>query len=185
MENLAAAGGRIEVKMSKKLRKGKTKVTSSPRKSMACRIVVLLILVIMFSGTWLNIFLTSSCFNRQLDKMVEGTDYYIEDVKITKKDYDSYYSTPDSSVETTNYFFYYDESFQKKMFVDEDTYKKYSVGDSVKAYTMDHENYGFTKESLLYGTEYRNNELKKCIGVILGVSLIFYFIWMWLTFKST
>jgi hypothetical protein len=139
----------------------------------------------MFLGIWLDIFLTSSYFNRELDKMIEGRDYYIETVEITKKDYDSYYSTPDSSVETTNYFFYYDKSFQKKMFVDKDTYKKYSVGDKVKAYTTDHVNYGFTKESLLSGSLYRNNELKKCIGVILGVGLIFYFIWLWIDFKNS
>jgi hypothetical protein len=138
----------------------------------------------MFLCVWIDIFLTSSRFSRQLDAMIEGTDYYIEAVEITKKDYDSYYATPDSGVETINYFFYYDESFQKKMFVDEDTYKKYSVGDNVNAYTTDHINYGFTKESLLSGTVYRNNELKKCMGVILGAALFLYSVWMWLSFKS-
>jgi hypothetical protein len=68
--------------------------------------------------------------------------------------------------------------------VDEDTYKKYNVGDKVNAYTTDHINYGFTKESLLSGTVYRNNELKKCMGVILGAALILYSIWMWFCFKS-
>jgi hypothetical protein len=116
--------------------------------------------------------------------MVEGKDYFIESVKITKKDYDSYYGTEDSSVETTNYFFYYDDAFQKKMFVDADTYKKYNVGDYVNAYTTDYINYGFTKEALLYGTEYKNNELKKCLGVLLGAALVLYSLWMWIDFKS-
>jgi hypothetical protein len=168
--------------MSNKLYKDKTKIT--PRRWKTFRIVILSLLVIMFLCVWIDIFLTSSRFSRQLDAMIEGTDYYIEAVEITKKDYDSYYATPDSSVETINYFFYYDESFQKKMFVDEDTYKKYSVGDNVNAYTTDHINYGFTKESLLSGTVYRNNELKKCMGVILGAALFLYSVWMWLSLKS-
>jgi hypothetical protein len=151
--------------MSNKLYKDKGKSVS--RKWRRLHFVIISILVIAFIGVWIDVFLTSSRFSRRLDAMAEGKDYFIESVVITKKDYDSYYATAESSVETTNYFFYYDTAFQKKMFVDADTYKKYSVGDQVNAYTSDHINYGFTKEALLYDTVYRNNELKKCLGVIL------------------
>jgi hypothetical protein len=164
--------------MSNKLYKDKTKITS--RRWKVCHIVILSLFVIAFLSIWVDIFLTSSRFSGQLDAMVEGKDYFIESVKITKKDYDSYYAPADSGVATTNYFFYYDDAFQKKMFVDADTYKKHSVGDYVNAYTSDHINYGFTKEALLYGTVYRNNELKKCLGVILGAALVLYSLWMWL-----
>jgi hypothetical protein len=168
--------------MSNKLYKAKTKITS--RRWKVCRIVLLSLLAIAFFSVWADVFLTSSRFSGQLDAMVEGKDYFIESVKITKKDYDSYYAPEDSGVATTNYFFYYDDAFQKKMFVDADTYKKYNVGDYINAYTADYINYGFTKEALLYGTEYKNNELKKCLGVILGAALVLYSLWMWIDFRS-
>lgn len=146
-------------------------------------VILLVVLIIVFIYVCTDIFLTSSEFSKELDSMIEGKDYYVEEVTITGKDYDSYFSTPDTSVETKNYFFYYDFIMEKKMFVDEDTYKKYNIGDKVLAYTTDHSNYGFTKESILPTIEYKNNELKKCIGVVLGVSILLLRFWMWINSK--
>lgn len=147
-------------------------------------ILLLIVLIIAFVINWVDVFLTTSLFNRQLDEMIEGIDYYVEDITLIKKDYDSYYSTPVTVVETTNYYFYYDYKSPKKMFVDKETYSKYAVGDKVPAYTIDHINYGYTKESLLPDKAHKNNELKKAIGVLLGISNIVYGVWIWITYKG-
>lgn len=149
-------------------------------------IILLVVLIIAFIINWVDVLRTSLHFNKQLTEMVEGIDYYIEDVTINKKDTDSYYSTDDTAVSTTNYYFYYSYSPSKRMFVDRSAYEKYNVGDQVPAYTLDHITYGYTKESLLSDKEYKNNELKKAIGVILGASIGIYCFWMWIVFgKNT
>lgn len=44
-----------------------------------------IILSIVFVAVWVNIFLTSKAFNTQMEEMVLGEDYYMEDVVITDK----------------------------------------------------------------------------------------------------
>lgn len=160
--------------MSNKLYKQKP-----PKKLNIFHVMLLVILIIAFVINWADVFFTSLRFNQQLDAMVEGIDYYIEDITIIKKDSGSYYSTEDTAVNTTNYYFYYSYTPSKRMFVDRTAYEKYSVGEQVPAYTLDHINYGYTKESLLPDKEYRGNELKKANGVILGVCIGIYCFWIW------
>ena len=166
--------------MGRKLIKEKTL-----KKPSKFHILIVAVSIIAFSIIWVDVFLTSSRFNRQLDEMTEGIDYYIEDIILIKKDYESYYSTPDTTVETTNYYFYYDYESPKKMFVDRKTYHQYDVGDNVTAYTIDHINYGYTKESLLPDKLYTNNEIKKAIGVLLGICSIIYSVWIWILYKAS
>lgn len=147
-------------------------------------ILLFVAFIIAFIVNWVDVFLTTSRFNRQLDEMIEGIDYYVEDITLIKKDCESYYSTPDTVVETTNYYFYYDYGSPKKMFVDRETYGQYAVGDKVPAYTIDHINYGYTKESLLPDNDHTNNEIKKAIGILLGISNIVYGVWIWITYKG-
>ena len=157
--------------MSNKLYKEKPQVYHKNKKIIYFSLLIILCLA--FVVIWLDIFMTSLKFNRELHGMIEGRDYYIEEVTITKKDTDSYYGTPDSSVATTNYFFYYDTSFQKKLFVDHTTYNEFKVGDKIPAYTINHNDYAYTKDGLLLmKSNYRNNEIKKAIGVILGGVLV-------------
>lgn len=167
--------------MSNKLHKEKPQIKS--KRISVFRIILLVFLIIVFTCILLDIFTTTIRFDKKLDAIVEGKDYYIEEITITKKAYDSYYSTPESSVETTNYFFYYDDSFQKKLFVDGDTYNEYVVGDKVSAYTMDHSNYVFKKEGLL-GKEFSNNEIKKGIGGFLGSCILLLCILIWADSKK-
>lgn len=165
--------------MSNKLYKEKPQIKS--KRVSVFRIILLVFLIIAFTCIWLDIFTTTIRLDKKIDAMVEGKDYYIEEVTITKKAYDSYYAG--SSVATTNYFFYYDYSFQKKLFVDRDTYKEYIVGDKVSAYTMDHSNYVFKKEALL-GKEFRNNEIEKCIGASLGAGILLLCVFIWIDSKK-
>ena len=56
---------------------------------------------------WTDVLLTSLRFDKQLDKMVEGKDYYIEEVRITKKYIDSYSATNDKvPAYTTDHVYY-------------------------------------------------------------------------------
>lgn len=149
--------------MSNKLYK-----TPPPKiKSFRMVYIIFAIFSLCFVYVWGSIINTSIKFNNNLNSAIENKDYFIEEITIVKKDYDSYYSTPDTSIETTNYFFYY--SSDKKMQVDRDTYVKYSVGDKISAYTADHKNYKITKEAILPQDEFKENEIKKPIGVILGI----------------
>lgn len=133
--------------------------------------IALVMMIIAFIGIWIKVYQMSTEFGRQLTEMVEGKDYFMEEVVITKKDSDSY-TSDDLGNSITNYYFYYNQSMDRKMFVTEDVYKEYQVGDSVPAYTMDHEYYGFTMESLLPQPDYRRNELSKAAGVLLGVGIV-------------
>lgn len=112
--------------------------------------------------------------------MVEGVDYFIEEIPITKKDYDSYYSTEDTAVATVNYFLYYGDDPDKKMQVSEAVYRSYEVNDRIMAYTTDHVYYSFSKEGVLPRLEFRNNELKKAAGVVIGAGLLLLVLYMWL-----
>ena len=62
-------------------------------------------LTISFVTVWVSVSLTSAKFDDQMEDMVLGKDYFIEDVTIVKKKVDSYSSSELSTNE--NYFFYY------------------------------------------------------------------------------
>ncbi len=126
-------------------------------------------MIVLFIMIWSWIGIVSHEKNRLLNSMVEGTDYYVEEVKIIKKDrYET--SSNDSSVQTINYYLYYGEQWDDKLFVDRDTYNEYQKGDTIAAYTIDHKNYALTLDSLLIKTmpRYHYNEIYKVIGVLLG-----------------
>lgn len=129
------------------------------------------ILSIAFVAVWINIFLTSKAFNAQMEEMVLGEDYYVEDVVITNK------RAEDASADaiSQNYFFYYNNGkvndYHKRMQVPEFVYSEYDVGDSITAYTTDHVSYSYYKYGILPDTEYTNNELMKVAGVLLGIGI--------------
>lgn len=129
------------------------------------------ILSIAFVAVWINIFLTSKAFNAQMEEMVLGEDYYMEDVVITNK------RAEDASADaiSQNYFFYYNNGkvndYHKRMQVPEFVYSEYDVGDSITAYTTDHVSYSYYKYGILPDTEYTSNELMKVAGVLLGIGI--------------
>ena len=129
------------------------------------------ILSIAFVAVWINIFLTSKAFNAQMEEMVLGEDYYMEDVVITNK------RAEDASADaiSQNYFFYYNNGkvndYHKRMIVPELVYSEYDVGDSITSYTTDHVSYSYYKYGILPDTEYTNNELMKVAGVLLGIGI--------------
>ena len=129
------------------------------------------ILSIAFVAVWINIFLTSKAFNAQMEEMVLGEDYYMEDVVITNK------RAEDASADaiSQNYFFYYNNGkvndYHKRMQVPEFVYSEYDVGDSITAYTTDHVSYSYYKYGILPDTEHTNNELMKVAGVLLGIGI--------------
>lgn len=68
--------------------------------------VILVIVSILFVFLWTRVAITSVKFEKQMEQMVLGKDYFIEDVEIKKKDT---YSSPSGKYSvSTNYFFYYD-----------------------------------------------------------------------------
>ena len=132
----------------------------------------LIIFIIAFIAVWINVFLTSNAFNKQMGEMVLGEDYYMEDVVITDK------RAEDASADNTiskNYFFYYHNGkaydYHKRMQIPGSVYSEYDVGDSITAYTTDHISYSYCKDGILPDTEYTNNELMKAGGVLLGIGI--------------
>lgn len=140
-----------------------------------CVIVAVVCLCLMMI-VFVKINETNNLIKTENHNMTLGVDYFYEDVTITAKDYESSYSTLDSAVETTNYYLYY--SPNEKLFVDEKTYDSCDVGDTIKAYTKDHETYYF-KLIQLSGKRYTNNEILKSVGAVLGVIAIFFFVCAW------
>ena len=142
-----------------------------------------IILSIVFVAVWVNIFLTSKAFNTQMEEMVLGEDYYMDDVVITDK------RAEDASEDTIsqNYFFYYNNGeandYHKRMQVPEFVYSEYDVGDSITAYTTDHVSYSYYKYGILPDTEYTSNELMKVAGVLLGIG-VFLFVLLGLLSKK-
>ena len=51
-------------------------------------------------------------------------------------------------------------------------YSEYHVGDTITAYTTDHVSYSYYKYGILPKNEYTNNEIMKCVGVLLGVGIL-------------
>ena len=133
--------------------------------------ICFIILNIAFITVWINILLTSKAFNTQMEEMVLGEDYYMEDIVITGK------RTEDASADmiSQNYFFYYNNGkvndYHKRMQVPGFVYSEYNVGDSIAAYTTDHVSYSYYKYGILSDTEYTNNELMKVAGVLLGIGI--------------
>ena len=133
--------------------------------------ICFIILSIVFITVWINILLTSKAFNTQMEEMVLGEDYYMEDIVITGKRAEA------ASADTIsrNYFFYYNNGkvndYHKRMQVPEFVYSEYDVGDSIAAYTTDHVSYSYYKYGILPDTEYTNNELMKVAGVLLGIGI--------------
>ena len=123
--------------------------------------ICFIILSIAFITVWINILLTSKAFNTQMEEMVLGEDYYMEDIVITGK------RAEDASADTIsqNYFFYYNNGkvndYHKRMQVPGFVYSEYNVGDSIAAYTTDHVSYSYYKYGMLPDTEYTKNELQE------------------------
>ncbi|WP_283684733.1 hypothetical protein [Parablautia sp. Marseille-Q6255] len=129
--------------------------------------VLLAVFLILFVFLWTRVAITSAKFEKQMEQMVLGKDYFMEDVAIRKKDTDSSPSGRYGS--STNYFFYYDTD--KKMQVPEKIYGEYEVGDSIPAYTTDHVYYGYEKYGILPRNEFRDNELMKAAGAVCGIAI--------------
>lgn len=110
--------------------------------------------------------------------MVLGEDYDREDVVITDKKSED--ATADNSI-SQNYFFYYHDGktneYNKRMQVPESVYAEYKVGDTITAYTTDHIKYSYNKAGILPDKKYRNNELMKVAGVLLGAAIGFLSLW--------
>ena len=162
--------------MSNKLYKRKP-----PKKLKKFHYILLIVFILVFIVSWVDVFITSARFEKQLDSMVEGIDYYIEDVQIIKKksEYLSSNNSVGTSVGHTTYYFYYDFQSPKKMFVDREAYQKYNKGDYMPAYTLDHVNYGYTKDTLLPHDRYLRNEMEKAFGCVLGIFIFCQAFWMW------
>lgn len=136
------------------------------------------ILCLLFMIVWIHIFMTSAAFHKKMEKMVEGQDYYIENIVITDK------KTEDASANNSisqNYFFYYHNGkaneYNKRMQVPESVYTEYEVGDTITAYTTDHIKYSYNKAGILPDKKFRNNELMKVAGVVLGAAIGFLSLW--------
>lgn len=57
------------------------------------------------------------------------------------------------------------------------SYTEYEVGDTITAYTTDHIKYSYNKAGILPDKKYRNNELMKVAGVLLGAAIGFLSLW--------
>lgn len=139
--------------------------------------ISLIALSIIFVFLLLKIIMTENSFNKMINSMVEGVDYYIEDIVIADKEAVEDYNGSESG--TTNYFFYYGYSTDKRMQVNWEVYSQYNVGDKFPAYTKDHHYYGSTINSLLPKTEYTNNELSKAGIALTGCLILLMLIYKW------
>lgn len=138
--------------------------------------VILVIVSILFVFLWIRVAITSAKFEKQMEQMVLGKDYFIEDVVIKKKDT---YSSPSGKYSLSrNYFFYYDTD--KKMQIPGKIYGEYEVGDSIPAYTTDHVYYDYEKDGILPREEFRDNELRKAMGVFCGCVILMLALYLFL-----
>ncbi len=156
-------------KMSNKLIKAKDLEAKIVRKKRIWKLCAVLLgaVIVLFLFIWTRVAITSAKFEKQMEQMVLGKDYFIEDVVIKKKDT---YSSPSGRYgASTNYFFYYDTD--KKMQVSGKIYGEYEVGDSIPAYTTDHVYYDYEKDGILPRNEFRNNELMKAAGALCGIAI--------------
>lgn len=159
-------------KMSNKLVKDKIPKSKLSEKNktvlFACG---LSILCIAFLAVWIDVYMTSNVFKKTMDDMVLGVDYFQEEIVITNKRVES--DTNDSIHE--NHFFYYHDGnvhdYHKRMQVPATIYSEYEIGEKIVSYTINHENYSYEKYGILPQNDFRNNELKKVIGVLLGLGI--------------
>ena len=135
---------------------------------------LLSVMVIAFIAVWANIAVTSHAFNKQMEDMILGEDYFIEDIVITDKRTESGVSDDDIS---QNYFFYYHDGkiyeYSKRMQVPASVYLEYDVGEKIAAYTNDHIRYSYYKEGILPKDEYTHNEIMKAVGALVGAGICF------------
>lgn len=126
------------------------------------------ILCIIFIFLIVKVVSTEIYFNKMMNEMVEGKDYYIENLQVIdkKRIVDSF----GSDDENINYFLYYEKSKKDKIQVSFDMFSKYNIGDKFTAYTIDHNYYGATLKSIL--PNYTNNELSKAIIVVVGCIIL-------------
>ena len=91
--------------MSNKLIKPKDQEAKIRKKKKIWKLCAALLAValVLFVFIWTKVAITSVKFQKQLEQMVLGKDYFIEDVVIRKKDTDIYSSGKYSL--TKNYFF--------------------------------------------------------------------------------
>lgn len=134
--NLAGKG----TKMSSKLIKAKDLEAKRIRRKKIRKFlaVILVIVSLLFVFFWTRVAVTSAKFKKQMEQMVLGKDYFIEDIVIKKK---YTYTSPSGKYSlSTNYFFYYDTD--KRMQIPVKIYDEYEVGERIPAYTTDHVYYG-------------------------------------------
>lgn len=164
--NLAGEGKRMSNKLIKsKDLEAKRIRRKSIRKFLA---IILVIVSFLFVFLWTRVAVTSAKLKKQMEQMVLGKDYFIEDVVIRKK---YTYTSPSGKYSlSTNYFFYYDTD--KRMQVSGKIYDEYEVGDRIPAYTTDHVYYGYEKDAILPREEFRNNELNKAVGAFCGCVIV-------------
>ena len=74
-----------------------------------------------------------------------------------------------------NIFFYYHDGhvhdYHKRMQVPATIYREYEIGDEITAYTTNHEDYSYEKYGILPQNDFIDNEIKKVIGVLLGLGI--------------
>lgn len=153
--------------MSNKLIKNSVEATS---KRINIVRVIAGIMTVFFILIWSWIGIVSHEKKVLLNSMVEGTDYYVEEVRILKKECYETAANDSSSSQTMNYYLYYGEQWDDKLLVDRDIFDEYHEGDTIAAYTIDHKKYALTLDSLLINNtpRYHYNEIYKAIGVLLG-----------------
>lgn len=134
-------------------------------------LICLIVLSICSAVIWINVAVKSAEFDKKIEHMVFGKDYFIEDVTIVNKKI-FYGNSTAMGVSSDTYFFYYGNDEHEKMEVPYDTYLQYAVGDKIQAYTVDHVSYGYEKESILPAKEHKCNEFMKFIGVLTGCCMI-------------
>lgn len=152
--------------MSHKLYKKKEIKNKSLEK--ISNIAIFTILCIIFIFLIVKVVSTEIYFNKMMNEMVEGKDYYIENLQVIdkKRIVDSF----GSDAENINYFLYYEKSKKDKIQVSFDMFSKYNIGDKFPAYTIGHNYYGATLKSIL--PNYTNNELSKAIIVVVGCIIL-------------
>lgn len=89
--------------------------------------ISLIALSIIFVLLFLKIIVTEISFHKMIAEMVEGIDYYIEDIVITDKETVEDYNGSEPGA--TNYFFYYGHDTDMRMQVNQKVYSQYNVGD--------------------------------------------------------
>lgn len=136
-------------------------------------------LIVLFLFIWANVAITSFRFQKQLEQMVLGKDYFVEEVVITKKDWET--SSSSQFGLTTNYFFYYGADNSRRMEVSQQLYNEYEAGDSIPAYTTDHVYYDYEKDGILPRDQFRNNELMKAAGALCGCAVGMLALYLWLS----